>query len=859
MTKRLLSCLLALAILLSVSYVSFAENVYTDEYYFKYDLLQKLNILPPTSHEDYGMMRDLSKKAFLSYVCNIYGDYGYEEKDGDLAVKTAESLGLIHEGQDDLYKLINYDEAMTILVRMLDYEMHAQQVGGFPYGYTRIAASIGLADNLSASQGQPLKEHDVVTLLYNTINAPFAQIDHITEEGITYSYISDKTVLHEFRGIYRIDGVVEATGVAALRPDEGVDEGQIRIGGYTYKTNEAYLDLLGLKVLAYAKKADSGYDSLICAIANGNTELVISCEDIQGPDSQFTSLSYYDSNDHQKTAKFAALPIVLYNGQPLGTYTRDKFMPEDGFIRLIDNNQNSGYDVISITEYETLVVDSVSKINEFVTGVYKTAPIVQLNMKAEMGDYITISLDGKPITIRDLAEGDVLKVAKSELNGKVVMDVIACRDRISGTVSGKKDSDDIKVNVDGTDYLLNETYEAMLNKKPMDTKAVQLKIGTQYVFYLDAKGEIAFAAEVAGTLRYGIVYATASDGVFNTACRAKIFTSEGEWKEYMFANKVLYNNGLGFEDRVNSSEMIKQVPQSKNGTINLAAYMLNSDGEICQLYLPETYNHEDGNNGRFNKIDRMLNKAYHNNDAAFGSEVFVKDNAVIWFVDPKALADEKKYQAGNKNLLTNTMSVPTHPYKINEASFAEYFILESDDSIGASKMNAADLFVVDEIQQTKNQDGEDIYNIVGMTGRFDTFSYQCDDPSIVNKLSRGDVVSLYADSTGYVDGVVTYLDFNEDEVFDATASKYYAKPSDRYAAAVIKGKMMAFDMNEKWMKLDTQSDAPAVIRTNNITSVFIYDLDSGNISYGSVNDIEIGAIVVAKVRDYIIRNLVVYQ
>lgn len=372
MIKRLLCCILAVSILMSIGCVAYADTDLTEDLNFKYKLLQELDILPDNEYGDFGILRNLSKESFLAFVCNICGDYNFTEREEDTkaAVAMAENMGIIDKNQDDLYKPISYDEAMTILVRFLSYDVHARENGGFPYGYTSVAASIGLADHLSVCSGQNLKEHDVIRLLYNAINAPYAQVEYFTSGGPVYKNKSNKTVLHELRGIYKIEGVIEAAGGLFLRNDETADEGKMLIDGYSYLAGKDFSDALGMNVIAYVKEDKSNENTVLVAIPYGNEETVVYSENIAGPTADFRAVEYYGANDKLKLANIDSMAAVVYNGRPLGTYTDGAFMPRDGSIRFINNNAASGYDVVFITSYKTIVADNISKLNESVSSIY---------------------------------------------------------------------------------------------------------------------------------------------------------------------------------------------------------------------------------------------------------------------------------------------------------------------------------------------------------------------------------------------------------------------------------------------------------------------------------------------------------
>lgn len=854
MIKRILCCILSVSILVSIGCVSYADATQTEDLSFKYKLLQELDILPDNEHGDYGILRDLSKEAFLAFVCNIYGDYNFTEKEVDTAkaVAMAEGMGIIHKNQDDLHKPINYNEAMTILVRFLSYEVHAQQNGGFPYGYTRIAASIGLADNLSVSAGQNLKEHDVVQLLYNAINAPYAQIEYVTDEGVVYNNNSNKTALHELRGIYRLDGIVEATGTACLRNDEASDEGKIVIDGYSYLTDKDFSDVLGMNVMAYVKEDKSGDDSLLLAIPYNNEETVIYSEYIAGPTSDFTAVEYYDDTNKLRRVSFDSMAAVIYNGQPLGTYTKEAFAPRDGSIRFVNNNGKAGYDVVFITSFETIVVDKVSKLNESISNKYTyDADNTSLSLEEKDPDIINITDENGKVQVGGINTGDVIKIAKSVVDGRRVIKGYVSRSRISGTVTAMQNGEDITLTIDGSKYVLSEAYEEALANK--DAKALEIKNGKSYSFYLDCDGEIAYAEDTDDIMKYAIVYDISVQGVFTPTCTLRIYTTDGEWKELELAERLEYD-----DEKVTAESVIDKIKCSKDGNLSVIGYMTNSDGDISLIDTPRIFSdindaNQNATGDEFNGIENFTDN-YRPNNSSFDSEIFIHDSVDIWFVNTDALGDMDSYTLGSKSILQNDEVCSLNAYSIDEGMLSDLFIVMRTASTTTSSLQQAELFVVDEVSQAINSEGEILSRISGKMGAYEQFSYYCED-SIAAGLQKGDVISVHTDSKGVIDKITQYFAYG-----DSSDENIYNYPAAMHTIeTVVKGKVMENNITDKWIKIDCNGETPRIVRTSNISSVIIYDTSRDELYTGTLNDIEENAVIVTKLKWSRATTLVIYQ
>ncbi len=847
MMKRILSGIIAFVLVLSLCSVSYADTDWTEDVENKYRTLNALGILPDKEYGDYGVFRDLSKSGFINFVLNVYDEYGFTEERNDEALQMAVDLKLIHANQTDLYKPICYEEAITILVRLLGYETHAQIGGGFPYGYTKIAQGLGLTDGLITGMSETLREHDVIKLLYNLINCAYVEIFAVNEDGIIYGNASDKTVLHELRGIYRVDGILEGTGTSVIKDGLSVSDGNIMINGYLYRTEQDYSEYLGLDVTAYVQEYKSGDDTVILLIPDINKELIIYADDIKDITNNFRVVEYY-SGDKIKTANISPVAAVMYNGQPLKDYTKEKFMPKDGEIKLIENGGNSGYDVVLITSYKTIVTDYVSSLNKSVRNAYTyDADNITLSFEEKGEDVIRIVSDSGELEITDLSVGDVLRVAESVYGGKRVVTVSVSQKKISGTVTGIKEDNYTIITVDGKDYALSRAYEAALDAG--DTKAQKIKTGGGYLFSLDSEGRIAYAEDSAETMKYGVVMATAAQGVLEAECRIKLFTTEGEWKELVFADKIKYNDGVsGEQSGILPENILGNIKTANNGDISVVGYMTNSDGKIKSLELPVQYNSDTVD--KFNSVNNVQYN-YRVNNISFDSEVFIADDAVMWSVNPDKMTEEKAYSLTTRSALTSDGIYVLSAYNIDEFKFSDLFVMMSNDTTRDNAMLASDLVVVKDIGETLDSEGNIVGMLVGMTGAYEALSYPCEDLSLISGIQIGDAIVVHTDSNGNLDYLIKYRSASDGEVYQDPGSMHSS-------SSILQGKVMKNDCSGYRMKIDSKTEE-RILRTSESTVVIIYDMKTGEVYRGSVADIEEGAFITTKLVRSQLKSIVVYQ
>lgn len=62
---------------------------------------------------------------------------------------------------------VTYEQAVTMLVRFLDYEYEAKSAGGYPDGYIMIAQNLGLLEGINIKNGTALDRGNVAIIIYN--------------------------------------------------------------------------------------------------------------------------------------------------------------------------------------------------------------------------------------------------------------------------------------------------------------------------------------------------------------------------------------------------------------------------------------------------------------------------------------------------------------------------------------------------------------------------------------------------------------------------------------------------------------------------------------------------------------------
>lgn len=861
MLKRILSLFILLTVIVSAFYIPNVGAVeWTEVYENNFKILMGLRIINTREEADYSVFRELSKSAFINFICNIYDDYGYTEEYSEEAVSFAEQQRIIHSGQNNLTKPLYYDEAMTMLVRALGYGIHAESAGGFPYGYNAIAQKLGLNDGVIAKSGERLREYDAITLLYNAINCNYVEIISITTDGIVYGNESDKTFLHEMRKIYKIEGIVDGSNGVSIISGLDLADGKVMIDGYIYDTNIECEEYIGMYTEGYVKET-SGDDEIIFLLPVNNREMELDSDDIVNVSADCTLIEYIDSNGDIRKTNVSEIATVIYNGQILDDYSKYTLMPEDGSIKLVDNRDGNAFDIVFVTEYKTVIVNAISRINKTVTNLY-TYDKDNINISFENNGEDIIKVydeSGVETEFNNLSVGDVLHIAESETPDKRIVKAYISKKKISEVVAGIKTSDATYIRLGNKEYTLSETYnKAIAAKDPM---AESIKNGTTYTFYIDSKGKIVYLTEDRGQVKYGLALGKASDGFFNTNCSIKIISSDGQTKILKLAEYIEFN-GAG---RTLAENIIDDIPTAKNGYVSLVAYSLNRSGEIISLRLPDKY---DGNNYNEFNTSGLNNMYFRAENNSFDAEIFMGNNPVIWFADVDSqgnlTSNEEDYLVKNSGIYDD-WAYKFYAYNLDEYGYSDMFVVLRTAATVLSEMEFAEMFVLDKVSDVINSDGETIKMLTGAMGKYESYSFYCaDNLSVYNAkdekamteisvddLRQGDVIAIHADGKGDADRIELISSLADGEV--------YKNPDTIYAkGAILRGKAERIDPVGGRVQIDCGGKIRTVRATSSVP-VIIYDRERDRIRVGTLADVEQGDEIMTRLKWLKTSGFIVFQ
>ncbi len=457
------------------------------------------------------------------------------------------------------------EQAVSVMVKLLGYGDMAIVTGGYPTGFLSIATKNDLFDGIEPVVGAPILRGDLLELLKNTalcevlIPASYGtSVSYETREGVDLLAYNHK--------IYRGTGIVEADAVSSMGQDRAV-VGNVVIDGITYKkaSEEIITNSVGRKVEYFYKKAGT-QKTVLYAIKDDIKEIsFIANSDL---DFNFTTGVYTLEDEKTLTFKIGDDYKVIYNMSELYPVTADKMLPSSGTVTLIDNDDDSVYEVVIIDEYINIVAENYNAALDKVEDLIDSTRTI--NFK-DYDFYNLIDYTGTALSKTKIKKDDVIEFYES-VDGKAFTAIV--------------NSTGIEHIIDGKDekYIYSGDKKFVFSadlRENIDT----LVLGNTYNIYQNTKGEIVYWTRGADyTIGY-VVGAKGTTNGFQSEASVMILSTSGVLETIPLADKVknITTTGMTFStDTLDKTQYETIFPETNNR--ELIAYKVNAEGKVSTVY-----------------------------------------------------------------------------------------------------------------------------------------------------------------------------------------------------------------------------------------------------------------------------------
>lgn len=478
---------------------------------------------------------------------------------------------------------ITASEMAAVLIRALGLEFIVDKKGGWPAGYMTAAAVYGLFDNVRMTADKTITTLEAAVIFKNLLNVELGKEEYTTA-GIEGYYMT--AVLD----IYMVEGILTDNGITSLDASES-NKGTIKIGDVTYNSNgtdcEAYI---GKKVKLYYRDLQ-GDDRYVLAVEESDKQEIIhiNSEDVDG----FADRTYtYSVENRVKKANLAIDYNIVYNGRLVTDGTKLKgtsFTPDEGFVELVDYDDDNQYDLVIIEDYVTFIVEAYNADTNILRSSGNKVPPIDFE-KADKDIKIMLGAGGSKIAVdyKNIAHnGYVLSVARS-FDERAVKIYLA-EETVTGFV-GSMDMTDKSVNVDGKDYVASKYLSDSVTA------------GGSYKLNINHYGHIIWGerAELSGEKLAYIEKAYFDSDTEKATVR--IYTEDNSYLTATVSDKALV-------DRRRFSDAEKYADVLKEAVGSIVIFRINANDEIVSV--DTGYFNSEGE-----ESDNSLNILYENSSGA---------------------------------------------------------------------------------------------------------------------------------------------------------------------------------------------------------------------------------------------------
>ncbi|MBQ7039617.1 MAG: hypothetical protein IJN39_03510, partial [Clostridia bacterium] len=661
-------------------------------------------------------------------------------------INVASSQGIIIGDDTGIFRPeddISYQEAVTILIRVLGHEPAAKSKGGYPSGYLVQGAQIGVTNDVTATSTSAATRGMVAQMTFNSLTVNLMEQ---TGFGNNLNYeIVEKTLLEDKLDVYTDTGIITGNDETKLNGVSGLKADVVEIGeGKLFKVGESDADkLLGYTVDYYYKKNKNDNELILANPTKDNEAVSIEAKNLAEELKEgATTISYYKSEDDAKATK-ANLEdsySVIYNQKHKASLVH----PKTGNITLLDNDGDGVYDIVFIGEHVNYVIDSVSSFAKKVYDKYGKEP---LSLDTDSNSDLKVIIEdteGKEMKLEDLKEWDVLSVYK---NDNYVRAIVS-RNTVSGSVTETRENGE-KV-IDSKEYKVAENLNAN-----------DLELQMEGIFYLDFEGKIAgYDATARQTANYAFLLNAALKDGMTPELSVKLFDAEGKEIVYTAAEKIRFNSTTA----VASETIFEKLKADGKVVPQLITYELNSEGKLAEIYtaedktasFPESFLKSrfslnfKGDELEFKSASNKLN--IKDKDGKVTGSIGVNSSTVVFDI-PLGETDTDNMAVRNSKMFTDGSTYNVLAYDMTEDHVATVLLVTN--SVNVEKLESP-IAIVDKIATIKNEDNMQVEKLYAYVNG-EAISEVTESASILTvdgkKLKTGDIIQYTTNIRGEIDGV----------------------------------------------------------------------------------------------------------
>ena len=650
-----------------------------------------------STFEDPGVFTDISTSEYKGAINLLY----------DLKIVSGTGANTFGPEQP-----VTYPQVGKFMVNILGYSKIVN--GNSIYAYSMLAGSIGVFDDVDSSK-EYVSWNDALIIAHNALN-----IDLMTRDfgmiGDNYHIVEGKTLRTSLstttsKRVQKLKGILTADDTTYLyEARSNMKPTQMEVNGKVYNCNfEVPSGLVGMEVHFYLEETDNGDIVTSVAPTEKNTVTNLSLDQIDNASSG--KVEYFTNGEKKSKVRVNEYAKVIYNDRwdMKSTYVDIKNY-DNGYVRLIDNDEDEIVDVIFVYEFTDAIVEKIyaetKQIyfanNQLVNG----ARYVSLDEEKDNTVVNLIDADGNVVAFEDVKEDCILSIAKSK-DGQVINVVVS--DRIVTGVVNEFDEYSVVIGTDVFDYTvkpnvkLGTHVDAYVNFLGKVFYVEKTKTDNMYAYVFDAKPESGISDTVrVALIKPGYISETSTES----------FDDDGtadSTKELFFRNnaKVIYE--------LASKVRVDDIPTKASNAISLikgkvVSYGLDANNKINKITVLDVFNGDS------------TDKTYNQNGKTFSSKAV--EGFGITESETMSICIPTNEGTSDDDLLVPVKLVHGSPYSINAydvdeiSNIAGLAVIKAEMRSGVAgsiSPKTSDIAILIKVSNVLDENGNDVIRVNMLT------------------------------------------------------------------------------------------------------------------------------------------------
>ncbi|MBE5040567.1 hypothetical protein [Ructibacterium gallinarum] len=475
-----------------------------------------------------------SKEVTFLYDMGILNSYSPEAAvTKQLVQNNMEMLGVAYNSEK-YFKTNDYKEPITFIeAAAVLADLTGRGAILTPNNVMSIASDAGIIKGINLSPNDYVNMECYAKMLYAALNADIMEAS-FTNGQTTYSVSYGKSYLSSCLHMQTYTGVITATSRTGLFLDsEKAEINHIKVDNEQFLINEDknYDNYLGMSVvILYCDDNEEKELVSLYVPENKNQIVKIDSNDLVQDKSGVKSVCVQKDKIREYTISLDA--AFIYNGVAAPYMNDSDMCINEGYIILINNDNDREFETVKVFSFESTVIKSSSETDLRIIGKND----VVYNLYDLNNDKKTIIIDENEneMLFSELKKGDTLSLGYEKNSDKIIF--IQKGRKVSGKI--EKIINEGIIFIDGTEYNMNYSFKTGKS----GYKADNIRAGMGVAAYIDERNEIVGIEVTSDVDLYGYMTRLYMDESIGGNVKIKIFGSDGEFHEYELNDKLTFNS-----------------------------------------------------------------------------------------------------------------------------------------------------------------------------------------------------------------------------------------------------------------------------------------------------------------------------